>query len=95
MTKWNIIQAYAPQHHQLPVKAMGILTPLVPSSWRAALNGYLHQPIVDFVMFGISHGFQVGFDYRQDGLKSAYKNLSCTMEHKEVVDEYLTNELCH
>ena len=62
---------------------MEVHTPLVPPSWLAA-----------FVVSGISHGFRVGFDYRHGRLKSASKNLSCTMEHKEVVDEYLTNELC-
>ena len=45
-------------------------------------------------MSGISHGFQVGFDYRHGRLKSASKNLSCAMEYKEVINVYLTNELC-
>ena len=41
LMEWNIIQAYAPQYHQLPMKSMEFHTPLVPSSWLATLNGSL------------------------------------------------------
>ena len=69
--------------------------PLINSNWTAALNGYPYQPIVDFFLLGISQGFRVGFNYRQGSLVSAYKNLSCALQHMKVVDEYLQNELSH
>ena len=81
------------QSTQVPVSAWAIHTPLRHSNWAAALKDYGHQPMVEFFLSRISHGFQVGFDYTQGSLKSASKNLNCALQHKQVVNEYLENEL--
>ena len=92
LRKWIDIQAYSPEVPQVPAAAQQIYTPLICANWSAALDSYHYQPLVKFMLSGISQGFRVGFNYRQ---KSASKNLYCPLEHKEVVDEYLENELSH
>ena len=77
------------------MSAWAIHTPLRHSSWAAALEDYGHQPMIKFFLSGISHGFRVSFDNTQGSLKPASKNLDCALQHKQVVDEYLKNELHH
>ena len=41
----------------------------------------------------IRSGFRIGFDYRKQNLKASTKNLLSALEHPEVVDSYIHNEL--
>lgn len=75
--------------------AWAIHTPLNHSSWAVALKDYDHQAMVEFFLSRISHGFWAGCDYTHGSLKSALQNLNCASQHKQVVDEYLENELHH
>ena len=45
-------------------------------------------------MRGITDGFQVGYnDHRSKGLRSSRKNIDGAIQHPEVVDEYLAQEM--
>ena len=95
LKKWSDIRAYSPGVPQVPTAAQEIYTPLICANWSAASDSYRYQPLVKFMLSGLSQRFRVCFNYRQSSLKSASKNLNCALEHKEVVDEYLENELSH
>lgn len=95
LSEWSYTQGFSSSARQVPLIAQAIHTPLIRSSWRVALTGYPYQPIVEFLLLGISQGFRVGCDYKQGTLRSASKNLSCALQHNEVVDEYLQNKLSH
>ena len=95
LREWHNIQKFSPRQPQVPSIAWAIHMPLIHSSWSSALADYFHQPTAEFFISGILQGFRVGFNYSQGSLKLVTKNLECALQHKEVVDEYLQNELSH
>jgi len=42
---------------------------------------------------GLTYGFRIGFSYSNHSLQSANKNMQSALEHPEVVDAYLAEEL--
>ena len=42
---------------------------------------------------GLTYGFRIGFSYSNHSLQSANKNMQSALEHPEVVDAYLVEEL--
>ena len=44
-------------------------------------------------MSGISHRFRIGFNQLPNMLKSVKKNLACALQHPQVVEEYLSEEV--
>lgn len=95
LSEWSSIQAVSPTDPQVPLRARTVHTPLLHSSWASALHNHHCQPIAEFFLSGIAQGFRVGYNYAKGPLKSAPKNLNCALQHMEVVDEYLQNELTH
>ena len=96
LLQWSKLLQKAPLTPKIPVEATGIHTPLVPAHWQQALRNYnLYKPLAEFFLQGITKGFRIGYDYDNGTLKSAHKNLSCALEHTEVVDDYLQTELAH
>ena len=66
----------------------------MPTSWKDLLACYPDQRLVQFFLRVITDGFQVGYnDHKSKGLKSSRKNLDWAIQHPEVVDEYLANEM--
>ena len=57
------------------------------------MEEYPSKPLASFFMFGISHGFRIGFNQPSSTLKSAKKNLDCALQHPQVVEEYLLEEV--
>ena len=49
--------------------------------------------MIQFFLQGLATGFKVGFAYHHASLKPAKKNLRSAMEHPDVVQEYLKNEI--
>lgn len=68
------------------------VTPLVLSEFKKQLAAHPNPNLVAYVLHGLEHGFDIGFNYLIQ-LKSARKNKSSTFEHPQVVDEYLANEV--
>lgn len=79
----------------VPLAAMTVITPLVPSNWQALLKDHPDQPLVKFFITGITDGFRIGFNHPQEPLRPAKKNMYCATQHSEVVDKYLTEEVSH
>ena len=75
------------------LEASKISTLLHPQNWQALLEEYPSKPLASFFMFGISHGFRIGFNQPSSMLKSAKKNLDCALQHPQVVEEYLLEEV--
>jgi len=45
--------------------------------------------VVSFFLSGLTDGFRIGYNPH----KSAKRNLACALEHLDVVNQYLTEEL--
>ena len=57
------------------------------------LAAHPDQEMIQFFLQGLATGFKVGFAYHHASLKPAKKNLRSAMEHPDVVQEYLENEI--
>ena len=60
--------------------------------WQAALEAHPDMQFVSYILDGIWYGFQIGFSRRQH-LVLAIQNVPSAMEHPEVVEQYLTDEI--
>lgn len=78
----------------VPPAAKAVTTPLVTRNWISLLAKHPNKELTSFFTTGLSQGFQIGYRPQQS-LKSAKRNLACALEHPEVVDQYLTDELAH
>ena len=59
----------------------------------AVLSARSPKPKADFLFLsGLTNGFRIGYD-TQESLKSAKRNLACALEHQDVVNQYLAEEL--
>ena len=72
-----------------PVAAV---TPLQADQFARDLQHHPNQPLVQFVLEGIRHGFRLGFCSSQP-LKPAKKNKPSAAQHASAIDEYLANEV--
>ena len=79
---------------RVPPAAKAVTTPLVTRNWISLLANHPNKELTSFFTTGLSQGFQIGYRPQQL-LKSAKHNLACALEHPEVVDQYLTEELAH
>ena len=57
------------------------------------LTDHPNRPLVDFFITGLTEGFRIGFRDQSTPLKSAKRNLSCALQHPDVVQTYLTEEM--
>jgi len=78
---------------RVPATATRITSPLIVDNWRIMLADYPIKELVDFFISGIQEGFRIGFSPRLTKLKSARRNMSCALEHPDVVESYLADEI--
>ena len=78
---------------KVPAEAIAITSPLIVQNWSNLLATHPDQSLVNFFLAGISQGFCIGYHNPQSSLKSAKRNLVCALQHPEVVDHYLEEEL--
>ena len=80
----------------IPLKAslrpVLVVTPLQAEQFAWELQLHPNQPLVQFVLDGIPHGFKLGFFHSQP-LKPAKRNNPSADQHASVIDEYLANEV--
>ena len=81
-----------PMDVKVPPAAMAISSPLVASNWRRLLSDHPNRPLVDFFINGVVEGFRIGFKQQSEPLQSAKRNLSCALQHPDIVKSYLTKE---
>ena len=73
------------------LEAIYIETPLIKDAWNNHLCNHPHQSLVHFFLQSLSTGFQIVF--KGSTLQSAKKNLQSTVDHPQVVEGYISNEL--
>ena len=76
----------------LPAILLDITTPLKAKVWEAELSHHPDTQFSSYVVNGIKNGFRVGFD-RQRLLKNYKGNMASALEHPQVVNDYLQQEL--
>ena len=78
----------------LPLELQAIHSPLYDhfQAWQAALEAHHDVQFVGYILDGIQYGFRIGFSRRQH-LVPAIRNAPSAMEHPEVVEQYLTDEI--
>ena len=80
-----------PQSVPLPLQITAVSTPLVPA-WERALQCHPDRAFARYILDGLIHGFQIGFN-RKFPLQSAAANMGSALSHTEVVMDYLRKEL--
>ena len=78
---------------RVPAAATRITSPLIVDNWRIMLAKYPNTPLVNFFTLGIQEGFRLGFTPCTTTVKSAKWNLQCALQHPEVVESYLADEV--
>jgi len=92
---WTTHMTGVSNHIHVPLDATSVTTPLAPSNWQVLLTEHPNQQLVKFFITGITNGFRIGFNHSQESLRSAKKNIFCAIQHPEVVDTYLTEEISY
>ena len=82
----------APPALPLQLSLSDIVTPLKLASWATELSAYPDEQFKHFILYGIEHGFRIGFDYANHKLTAKGNNMSSALEHPEIVDDYLATE---
>ena len=93
LPEWLQLTASCPEGVHIPPEACIITTPLIPPAWQSLLADHPHQALVQFFIYRILNGFRIGFSHLKFNLKRARKNMESAYAHKEVVDNYLQEEL--
>lgn len=70
-----------------------IKTPLRPDQRQLVLASHPDRHFVNYLLEGIKTGFQIGFDYVTHSCVPARGNMLSTLDHPEVISEYLEKEL--
>ena len=83
----------APPALPMPLSLSDIVTPLKLASWATELTAYPDEQFKHFILYGIEHGFRIGFDYANHKLTAKGNNMSSTLEHPEIVHDYLATEI--
>ena len=78
---------------QLPNSLCKIVTPMKASEWRNMLATYPDKRFANFLLRGIESGFRIGFNRNMVQLKSRHQNLISAVDHPQVVQAYLDNEI--
>lgn len=93
LPEWLQVMASCPTSVHVPQEACVVITPLSLVTWKSMLAQHPYQDLVRFFTTGISNGFRIGFRYSDSHLKRARKNMENAYAHKQVVDNYLHEEL--
>ena len=68
-------------------------SPLLVPAWEAGLASHPDQLFAGFVLRAIRHGVRVGFERGSVQLKARNHNMLSCVEHPEVVDRYIEEEV--
>ena len=79
--------------NQLPERFKLITTPLKAEVLELELKDLPDKRCAQFVIWGISEGFRIGFQYSTHQWSSANRNMQSTLSHPRVVEEYLEKEI--
>ena len=93
ISAWSSHLGRTPATVRVPPGATVISTPLRVDHWKRMLTDHPNRPLVDFFITGLTEGFRIGFRDQSTPLKSAKWNLSCALQHPDVVQTYLTEEM--
>lgn len=63
----------------------------IPMAWETML--YPDPSFTKFIINGIKSGFRIGFNHNHHSLQSKLKNPKSAIEHTDVMDAYLQNEV--
>ena len=91
--EWIKLEHPSPSQPLVPKEACHITTPLSIFTWDKLLYPHPHQELVHMSLNGLKYGFRIGYSYLNPQLKSARRNMQSALEHPEVVDSYLAEEL--
>ena len=83
----------SPTEPLVPMEACQVTTPLLVFIWQRLLYPHPCQELVHMFLNGLKHGFRIGYSYEGSQLCSATKNMQSALEHPEVIDLHLTEEL--
>ena len=78
---------------RLPDFMCEIVTSMTVTKWHSMLATYPDKTFVNFLLRGIKNGFRIGFACNSVHLKGQYQNLLSAMDHPEVIQTYLDNEM--
>ena len=93
ISAWTSHLGRAPATVRVPPGATVISTPLRVDNWKRMLTDHPNRPLVEFFINGLPEGFRIGFREQSTLLKSAKQNLSYALQHPDIVQNYLTEEI--
>ena len=70
-----------------------VRTPLRVDQWQLVLATHPDRDFVGYLLEGMQAGFRIGFNYTMHSCALTRGNMLSTLDHPEVVAEYLENEL--
>ncbi|XP_028417558.1 uncharacterized protein LOC114541971 [Dendronephthya gigantea] len=71
------------------------VSPLQYVEFHRELINHPNQAMVRYVLDGIAHGFPSGFDPSLVSLRPSHRNMKSALQHPDVIDKYLANEISH
>jgi len=92
LLQWSLHISGTSEAVQVPPTATAISSPLKIHSWISLLKNHLNKQFTTFFITGLFQGFRIGYKSKKS-LQSAKHNLPRALEHLEVVDQYLAEEL--
>ena len=75
----------------LPGAITEIRTPLIAKAWENALQCHPDSDFKHYILSGITNGFRIGFNRRQQ-LRSSRRNMLSALNNPEIVEQYLGKE---
>ena len=70
-----------------------IICPLNRTVWEQELKAHPDPQFAEYILAGIQYGFRIGFSRSAGKLRDCGSNMISAMEHPQVVDDYLANEI--
>ena len=77
----------------LPAQLQRVQTPLRAARWSAMLENHPDKCFAQYLLEGIEKEFRIGFDYTQHSMTPCRNNMLSTLDHPQVVTDYLEQEL--
>ena len=93
LADWVSHLSNIPSSILVPPKAANITTPLKHSRWQLYLLNHPDTALIKFFVNGITQGFRLGFNSPLSSLTSAQRNLGGALQHPDVVEEYIAEEI--
>ena len=76
-----------------PAVLSEISTPWDWQAWEDMLHTHPDREFADIIVNEIREGFHIGFEYRRfGGTRSSDRNICSTLEHPDIVDDYLAED---